>query len=382
MQAAADWIIRQRTLYLKDIPNRQDLMVAGLMPPCMLGDYAIPSCDWHWYYCDNAFALQGLQRFADALTEFDPVAGRKYRDEADAFRADIRRVVKREAALAPVRLGRNGTFRSYIPRMAYARGLTGPELGAPQFPDCDRFMGALPLAEPFGALEADDINMVDTLNVMEELGTSVSAVREQEEARRKKGLPTNDAWFWHCYTMLPKASHNANIYLLQDDVPNFLRFWMNSYAAIVGANGKFWEAWNLGNYADCTNPDNGTAGWFMENFRNLLVMEDGQSLWVARATPRVWLEHGKRLAVRNAPTYFGSLAYEIVSDVDNGKITATIEIPGRDPPRSVILRFRHPKAAPIKSVTVNGQPWSRFDRDKEVIELVGLTGKAAVAASY
>ena len=43
MQAAADWIIRQRTLYMKDIPNRQDLFVAGLMPPCMLGDYAMPS---------------------------------------------------------------------------------------------------------------------------------------------------------------------------------------------------------------------------------------------------------------------------------------------------------------------------------------------------
>ena len=382
MQAAADWIIRQRTGYLKDIPNRKDLMVAGLMPPCMLGDYAIPSCDWHWYYCDNAFSLQGLRRFADTLTELDPEAGRRYRDEADAFRADIRRVVKREAALAPVRLGRDGTYHSYLPRMAYARGLTGPELGAPQFPDCDRFMGALPLAEPFSALEADDINMVDTLTVMEELGTSVRAVREQEEARKKKGLSTNDAWFWHCYTMLPKASHNANIYLLQDDVPGFLRFWTNAYAMMVGANGKFWEAWSPGNFKDCDNPDNGTAGWFMENFRNLLVMEDGQSLWVARATPRAWLEHGKRLTVKNAPTYFGSLAYEIVSDVDNGKIRATIEIPGRNPPRSVILRFRHPRALPIRSVTVNGHPWTRFDRDREVIELVGLTGRAAVSVSY
>ena len=165
---------------MKDIPNRQDLLVAGLMPPCMLGDYAIPSCDWHWYYCDNAFALQGLRRFADALTEFDPEAGRKYRDEADAFRKDIRRAVEREAALSPVRLGRDGTYRSFIPRMAYARGLmSGLELGAPQCPQCDVIMGALPLAEPFGALDASDIRMVGTLNVMEEIGTSpeVTAAR-------------------------------------------------------------------------------------------------------------------------------------------------------------------------------------------------------------
>jgi hypothetical protein len=246
LQAAADWMIRQRTLYMKDTPGREHLMVVGLMPPCMLGDYAIPSCDWHWYYVDNALSLQGLQRFADVLMELDPPAGRKYREEAVAFHQDLRRAVDREAALSPVRLGRDGAFHSYLPRMAYARGLTGPELGAPQFPDCDRFMGALPLAEPFGVIAASDPRMVDTLEVMEEQGTAVAAVREREEARAKKGLPTNEAWFWHCFTILPKASHNANIYLLQDDVPNFLRFWMNAYASVVGADGKLW---NIGTWA-------------------------------------------------------------------------------------------------------------------------------------
>ena len=88
----------------------------------MLGDYAMPACDWHWYYVDNALSLQGIQRFADALAEFDPAAGRKYREEAEAFRNDIRRVVDREAALSPVRRGRDGAFHSFIPRMAYARG--------------------------------------------------------------------------------------------------------------------------------------------------------------------------------------------------------------------------------------------------------------------
>ena len=361
LQAAADWIIRQRRDYMKDVPNREKLHVAGLMPPCQLGDYAMPACDWHWYYVDEALSLQGLQRFADALMEFDPQAGQKYRSEAEAYRKDIRRAIDREAVLAPVRLGRDGMFHSYIPRMAYAAGLTGPELGAPQFPDCDIFSGALPLAEPFAVLDASDARMVDTLNLMEEMGTSVSNVQKQEEARKKKGLSTDDAWFWTTYVILPKASHNANIYLLQDDVPSFLRFWMNSYATMVAADGKLWEAWQLGNYVPCDAPDNGTAGWFMENFRDLLVMEDGQSLWIARATPRAWLEQGKKISVRNAPTYFGTLAYEIVSDVDHGKIAATVEMPSRNPPKTVLLRFRHPQALPIKSVTVNGNPWTDFD---------------------
>jgi hypothetical protein len=131
----------------------------------------------------------------------------------------------------------------------------------------------------------------------------------------------------------------------------------------------------------------------MENFRNLLVREDGGTLWLARATPRAWLDQGKRIAVKNAPTYFGTLAYEIVSDVDNGKITATVEMPARPPapdegerarkaPKEVVLRFRHPKAAPITSVTVNGKPWTEFNKDKETITLKGLTGTVAVTAQY
>ena len=213
--------------------------------------------------------------------------------------------------------------------------------------------------------------------------TSVSAMREQEEARKKKGLATDGAWFWICPgTRLPKAAHVANIFLLQDDVPNFLRYWMNSYAAMVAPNGKLWEAGHLGSFGLCDAPDNGTAGWFIENFRTLLVMEDGDRFWVARATPRVWLEQGKRISVKEAPTYFGNVSYEIVSDVDHGTITATIDMPSRHSANGVLLRLRHPKAAPIKSVTVNGQPWTEFKKDKEVIELVGLQGRLTVVANY
>ena len=166
-------------------------------------------------------------------------------------------------------------------------------------------------------------------------------------------------------------------------MPNFLRFWMNSYAIMVFGDGKMseWGVW--GHYgAQCEHPDNGTAGWFLENFHNLLVMEEGPSLWIARGTPRPWLEAGKRISVKNSPTYFGTVAYEIASDADRGTITATIEIPSRRPPQAVLLRLRHPQQKPIRSVTVNGQAWKGFNPDRELIELAGLTGRAMVVASY
>ena len=69
--------------------------------------------------------------------------------------------------------------------------------------------------------------------------------------------------------------------------------------------------------------------------------------------------------------------------MDNGRISATIEMSAREAPKAVVLRFRHPKSAPIKSVTVNGKPWTSYNKDKETITLLwGLTGTVAVTVQY
>ena len=101
-----------------------------------------------------------------------------------------------------------------------------------------------------------------------------------------------------------------------------------------------------------------------------------------RTTPRHWLQHAKRIAVSRAPTYFGEVAYVIISDVEHGRIQATVEMPSRKTPHAVLLRLRHPEAAPIKDVTVNGDPWTDFDANKEVIILRGLAGEVTVEANY
>jgi len=94
------------------------------------------------------------------------------------------------------------------------------------------------------------------------------------------------------------------------------------------------------------------------------------------------MEQGKRISVKNAPTHFGTVAYEIVSDVNAGAIAAIIEMPTRNPPQAVLLRLRHPKALPIKSVTVNGKPWKDFDPGKEFIRLHDVTGNVKIKVVY
>ena len=170
------------------------------------------------------------------------------------------------------------------------------------------------------------------------------------------------------------------LHLLLDDVPLFLRGMYNSYAAEVDPNLGyiFWEVQNRQFAKDKTFEE----AAFLERVRAMLVMEDGKDLWLARATPRAWLEQGKKIAVQNAPTYFGTLAYEIVSDVDHGKIAATVEIPGRNPPKTVLVRFRHPKVLPMKSVTLNGNSWADFDPLKETIRIHDAKGTVKLQAAY
>jgi hypothetical protein len=111
-------------------------------------------------------------------------------------------------------------------------------------------------------------------------------------------------------------------------------------------------------------------------------MEESDSLWLARATPRAWLEQGKTIRVKPAPTHFGDLAFEIVSDIDHDTVTATIELPSRVRPRSVLLRLHHPGASPINRAEVNGVPWKAFSPDQEMIRLEGFEGKVVVTARY
>ena len=61
---------------------------------------------------------------------------------------------------------------------------------------------------------------------------------------------------------------------------------------------------------------------------------------------------------------------------------ASVEMPSRNQPTAVLLRLRHPKALPIKSVTVNGKPWTDFDSAKEVVHLHDLKGTVKLEAVY
>jgi hypothetical protein len=373
MKANAEWMLRQRRVVKDMVPGGERLWCKGLQPALQV----TPDSGGMWmqFYECEAYYWVSVAHFAEALATIDPQEGARLQAEAEGYRRDLRAAVERSIALSPVVPVRDGTFHSVIPFACYVRGLStgawgwlrdgsGAHVGPLYW---ETVQSAAALISPAGLLSPQDVRVQGYLDVLE------------DRLLLENTYVGNRDWFAAGWQYQGGLERTANMHLAADDVPVFLRSFLNCYAVDILPN----DGYIFNEHAVHGPPDKiFEEAAFLERLRNLLVMEQGDLLWLARATPRAWLEQGKRISVRNAPTYFGTLAYEITSHVENGQIHATVEIPTRKPPKSALLRLRHPSAAPIRRVTVNGKNWSGFDRAQELIRLEGVQGTVVVVAEY
>lgn len=134
------------------------------------------------------------------------------------------------------------------------------------------------------------------------------------------------------------------------------------------------------------NSANNTS--FLEALRQMLThtvtdpLDNPTGLQLAYSTPRGWLAQGKSVRVANLPTEFGPLGYRIHSDIAHHRVTATVDVPSRDPIGTVSLRLRVPAGNQLAAVLVDGRIWPKFDAGGETVDLSGLTGRVQVTALY
>jgi hypothetical protein len=125
-------------------------------------------------------------------------------------------------------------------------------------------------------------------------------------------------------------------------------------------------------------PNSASNAAFLATLRLMLVHEtaerdgDPLGLELAFATPRTWLKAGRRILVRNAPTTFGPVSYTL--EASESSVHASVTVPERTPPRTLELRLRLPRDRRIASVTLDGQPFTRFDPATGTIDLAGRRG--------
>ena len=127
----------------------------------------------------------------------------------------------------------------------------------------------------------------------------------------------------------------------------------------------------------------------LQLLRHMLVAEQlegrgvpsGNLLLLAGA-PRRWFADGKVISFSEAPTQFGPMECRVVSQVAEGRISATLKPPIRDRWGSIRLRIRHPEGLKMRSVTVNGRDWTDYDAEAELVTLTAGSKSYKVVCEY
>ena len=373
IKSACAWIARQRQKSAEDLLRGKSSWMAGLQPPSPIGD----AMDWRPFYIVNAFFYVGMKCCGEMLRKMDPKAAECILGQAEEYRHAILQAVKTSIAQSPVKKIRSGVYRQVIPMAPYVRGLAADFMRQDfGWTWIDTEFGAMWLART-GVIDVNDPVVDAFLDVTEDTTFTDNRMLRA----RKEGFDPEYDWFdyagyhWqHGYNVTPW------VYLKKDEIPSFLRAFYNMYACLVEAGDGYTFREHATLHPVHDKPFEEAA--FLERLRNMLVMEDGDTLWLAKATPRGWLRDGERIAIANAPTAFGKMEYEIVSELARKRIIAEVTIPSRRAPGKVLLRLRHPEKAEMKSVRVNGGEWKDFDNGAETVALTGLSGVVKVEVGY
>jgi hypothetical protein len=180
----------------------------------------------------------------------------------------------------------------------------------------------------------------------------------------------------------PQWACHASEYLARDLIGAFLyTFYSHSTTTLARQTLTTYEhrSWGKDRVYELTG---WAAGYWTRNFTNMLCRTVGEDLWLMQATPRRWLEDGKKVEVTKLQTEFGPISFSVDSTIRSGSIQAKVAIPQRRVPRNVRIRLRVPGSRKISSVTVNGAKWVDYDAAGEWVVLPGSLKAAAVEVRY
>jgi hypothetical protein len=349
MIKACDWIAEQRATTVARADDGSALMESGFFPPCSIED----DKRWRYWLMTNGYLYLGLRTTADILAEVKHVDSERLDREARAYLEDLRRGIGESIVRSPVVPLRDGSYVPNVPKHLHRRGRSQEhyesDLGALHLITCGVYDPKSPQADWILDFHEDTVYLT-----------------EPPDHRPLIPLKAMERdWFdlggyGKCQ---PYLAHTALTYLRRDEPKLFLRsFWNNLVAMNFADINAFPETIAVEGGGECKTYEE--AMW-LQQFRGMLVFDQDDKLRLAWATPREWLASGRTITVRNAPTRYGPVSYEIRSEVGQGHITAKVEFKQHRSPPSFALRLRHPTQARIKSVTLNGGRWDKYDADKE-----------------
>lgn len=289
---------------------------------------------------NQAYMYAGLQMFGKVLKEIGNPRATETLNAAHKIHKAIEREYAHATMLSPVVQLRDHTWIPFVPNNALV-----PRRDLDEWYPTDIDTGVVHLLR-LQALPANGALANDMLN-------------DQEDNLYYRGWGMDNE---------PVYMPQATAYLLRDDPKAVIRdFYSNLACGFSHTDLEPLEhRWAHQQYY---GPPSTDGSWF-NLYRHMLVddLQKG-TLFLSQAAPRQWLENGDKIEVSKAPTYFGDVSYTIQSQIDSGKITASVNLANQPAPETLLIRFRDPKAKRMRSVTVNGQNWSDFNAAKEWIRI-------------
>ncbi|MGP9799394.1 hypothetical protein [Rheinheimera sp. NSM] len=274
VQSGARWIIRKRLSDKLDAPH------AGLLPPGFSAEHLGPN---DYYYWDDFWGVAGLEAAAALFGATDLHRQQEFADAAGSFSTAIDNSLAHCAA----RLKRPG-----MPASPYRR----LDAGA---------IGSLAAGYPTQLWAQDDPRLLDTVEFLLQRCFVKDAFYQD---MIHSGL--------NAYLTL----HVAQVLLRAQD-PRYLTL-MDAVAALASPTGQWPEAIHPATGGGCMGDGHhvwAAAEWLLM-LRNCFVREEGQRLVLGSGVPQRWLAQRTPIQFGPAPTSFGSISIEIITDAEHGVV--------------------------------------------------------------
>jgi hypothetical protein len=381
LKKAVDWIIEQRQL-TKMLTGGAPCPEYGLLPAGQLEDNG----DWGHWFSVNAYASLGMTEMAQALAEVGDPDATRYQKEAALYRADLRQAVDRATAASPVIRLRNNTWVPYVPTRVHQRiRLFGPlRVGYySRYPQnvlpTYRLSATRELL--YGPLILADTGIYDA---RERLARWViddwedNATMSEPLGLHVHGWVDEGLWFSRGGMVFQANLQNpVRAYLRRGEaraaIRNLYNNFVSCYYPAVNVFTEEYRQWGSPSGPFYKIPDEAK---FVHRLRDMLITEYDGDLVLAGATPERWLSPGQEISVRNAPTRYGPMSYELGGGA--GDVRGTVELPQRNPYRNAWLVIRVPESRKITSVTINGKPWTKLDGTRTRIRLPKAKGRMEI----
>jgi hypothetical protein len=318
------------------------------------GKVADPEDAYHQFML-NAYSYIGLKRVAEMLIKIDPVNSLKLKNEAESWKEDIRNSLFIAMAKSPVIPAGDGSWCPTVPPWTEATGPLslyvnpGNCFSHGTFTTRDVLLGPLYLI------------FCEVLDPWEE--TSTMMLKYHTELFYQRNAVFSQPYY----------SRHAWLQLKKDLVKPFLKTYYTTFSALADRETySFWE-----HIYHVSPHKTHEEGWFLMQTRWMLYMESEDTLKLLPGIPRIWLNDGEKIELKNAWSYFGTFDLNVHSDLKNGFIEADLICDSERSPEIVLLHLPHPEG--LKPIKVIGGTY--LDK-KESVMIKPFNGSGTVRLIY